>query len=275
MTATPQAPVLPVPDPAPVEDAPASGQAIELEALSKEFHDPRRGTFRAVDEISFDCRYGEVVGLLGPNGAGKTTTLRMLSTVLTPTSGKARVAGCCVENEALDVRQRIGYLSANTNLYLRLTPRETLEYFGSLHGLRGEELHDRVEELLTSFDMHEFSDVRCEKLSTGMRQKVSIARTVVHDPPVLILDEPTLGLDILVASTMIRFIEEIRARGKCILFSTHIMGEVEKLCDRVAVIHRGRLLALGGLDDLREQTGEQYLEDIFFSLIREGRKEES
>ncbi len=246
-----------------------------MEGLTKTFHDQERGLVTAVDQISFHCDYGEVVGLLGPNGAGKTTTLRMLSTVLAPTRGSAFIAGKSVENDPLEVRKNIGYLSANTNLYLRLTPRETLKYFGSLHGLKGEQLDQKIAELLSVFQMEDFADVRCEKLSTGMRQKVSIARTVVHDPPVLILDEPTLGLDILVASTMMKFIEQFKERGKCILFSTHIMGEVEKLCDRIAVIHRGQLLALDSLQGLRDQTQEQYLEDIFFSLIQDEVKDGS
>jgi sodium transport system ATP-binding protein len=252
------------------ENAGFQGVGIEAAGLTKVFHDKRRGETLAADDIRFSCAYGEVFGLLGPNGAGKTTTLRMLSTVLRPTRGNARVAGFDVVEAPLDVRRAIGFLSANTGLYERLTAKETLTYFGRLHGLNGEALALRSEELLQLFGMTDFADVRCEKLSTGMRQKVSIARAVVHDPPVLILDEPTLGLDILVAGTLIRFIEDCRQRGKCVLFSTHNMSEVERLCDRIGIIHDGRLRASGTLDELRELTSKEYLEEIFVSLMDRG-----
>ncbi len=240
---------------------------IEARGLTKVFQDARRGEVRAVDDVSFTCFAGEIFGMLGPNGAGKTTTLRMLSTVLRPTSGTASVAGHDVVSDPLDVRRTIGFLSGSTGLYGRLTARETLEYFGRLHGLAGERLNARVDELLALFDIDEFADMRCEKLSTGMKQKVSIARSIVHDPPVVIFDEPTLGLDILIASTMLQFIERCREVGKCIIFSTHIMSEVERLCDRVAVIHKGRLRAVGSIDELRDATGERFLEDVFLRLI--------
>ena len=240
---------------------------IEARELTKVFHDPGRGDVVAADRVSFTCRPGEIFGLLGPNGAGKTTTLRMLSTVLRPTSGSAVVAGYDVVTSPLEVRRAIGFLSANTGLYGKLTARETLEYFGKLHGLGTRELALRIEELVELFDIGAFTNVYCEKLSSGMKQKVSIARAIVHDPEVLILDEPTLGLDILVASTMIQLVEDSRARGKCIIFSTHIMSEVERLCDRVAIVHRGKLRAVGTLPELREQTSKEYLEEIFMSLV--------
>jgi sodium transport system ATP-binding protein len=241
--------------------------AIEARELTKIFHNPRTGDVRAADAVSFECFSGEVFGLLGPNGAGKSTTLRMLSTVLRPTSGTARIAGRDVVEDPVAVRRSIGYLSASTGLYGRLTARETLEYFGGLHGISGARLADRVRELIQLFSMDDFAGVRCEKLSTGMKQKVSIARAIIHDPPVLILDEPTLGLDILVASAMLRFVQDCRARGKCIIFSTHILSEVEKLCDRVGIIHRGTLRAVGTLPDLRTRTGKQFLDDIFLSVV--------
>ena len=245
----------------------ADGLAVEAQGLTKVFHDPRLGEVRAAQEISFSCRAGEILALLGPNGAGKTTTLRMLSTVLRPSAGTATVGGYDVIRQPIEVRRSIGFLSGSTALYGRLTARETLEYFGRLHGLEKQFLKKRVDELIGLFDIGEFDAVRCEKLSTGMRQKVSIARAIVHDPPVLILDEPTVGLDILVAGTMLEFIRESRERQKCVIFSTHIMSEVEKLCDRVAVIHKGRLRAVGTPEELREKTGERYLEDIFLRLI--------
>ena len=248
--------------------------AIEAMGLSKVFHDRDRGEVHAVKNLSLSSYFGEVVGLLGPNGAGKTTTLRMVSTIIQPSSGTASVAGHDIVKDPLGVRQNMGYLSSNTGLYDRLTARETLEYFGRLHRIPEDELGERVREMLTIFDMNEFADTRCEKLSTGMRQKVSIARTVLHDPQVLILDEPTLGLDILVRSTMVRFIQEYRDRGKSIILSTHIMSEVEKLCDRIGVIHRGRLRAVGTLDELRNLTGCEFLEDIFIELMKNDEEDE-
>ncbi len=245
----------------------ARAPAIESIGLTKVFHNPRTGDVTAASGITFECYPGEIFGLLGPNGAGKSTTLRMLSTILKPTAGTGRVAGFDVVEDPLGVRRSIGYLSASTGLYGRLTPRETLEYFGGLHGLDKMRLKDRIGELLRLFGIEEFAGIRCEKLSTGMKQKVSIARAIVHDPPILILDEPTLGLDVLVSSVMIRFVAECRERGKCIIFSTHILSEVEKLCDRVAVIHRGTLRACGTLPELRERTGKQFMDDVFMSLV--------
>ena len=247
--------------------APSGDLGIATRGLGKVFHDSHRGEVRAVDGVSFDCRHGEIFGLLGPNGAGKTTTLRMLSTVLRPTSGSASVAGHDVVDEALEVRRRIGFLSGSTGLYGRLTARETLEYFGRLHGLAEAALKERVRYLLELFTIEEFADTRCEKLSTGMKQKVSIARSIVHDPPVVIFDEPTLGLAILIATTMLRFIQDCRSAGKCIIFSTHIMSEVEKLCDRVGIIHAGKLEAVGTIAQLRDLTGERFLEDVFLRLV--------
>jgi sodium transport system ATP-binding protein len=257
-------------DAPPLRDAPEPPRpGISAEGLTKVFHDARAGDVAAADGITFTCYHGEVFGLLGPNGAGKSTTLRMLSTVLRPTSGTASVAGHDIIREPLEVRRSIGYLSSSTGLYGRLTARETLEYFGRLHGLPASRLKERVAELFSVFGIEDFADVRCEKLSTGMRQKVSIARAIVHDPDVLILDEPTLGLDVLVARTMIRFVEDCRSRGKCIIFSTHILSEVERLCDRLAIIHKGKLRATGTVDDLRRKTGTTYVEEIFMSLVEE------
>jgi sodium transport system ATP-binding protein len=258
-----------LPDAPPSELAAPPRPGISAESLTKVFHDARTGDVKAADGITFTCYHGEVFGLLGPNGAGKSTTLRMLSTVLRPTSGTACVAGHDILRAPLEVRRSIGYLSSSTGLYGRLTARETLQYFGRLHGLAPDRLKARVAELFSVFGIEDFANVRCEKLSTGMRQKVSIARAIVHDPEILILDEPTLGLDVLVARTMIRFVEDCRDRGKCIIFSTHILSEVERLCDRLAIIHRGRLRAVGTLEDLRRSTGSRYVEEIFMSLVEE------
>src|SRR5947209_3809345 len=209
---------------------------IHVHNLTKEFRDLRRGQVLAVDHISFDVRPGEIFGLLGPNGAGKTTTMRILCTVLHPTSGTATVAGHDVATEPGLVRQNIGFLSASTAIYDRMTAWEMVEYFGKLYGLAPERLRGRMETIFTNFQMNDFRDVLGAKMSTGMRQKVSIARAIVHDPPVMIFDEPTLGLDVLVARAVLQNIERLRAEGKCILYSTHIMREVETICNRVAIV---------------------------------------
>lgn len=250
--------------------APAhGGPAIDARRLEKVFHDPQRGEVQAVKGVDLDCRPGEIYGLLGPNGAGKTTTLRMLATILAPSGGSARIDGIDVATDPLEVRRRIGFLSGSTGLYSRLTARETLAYFGELHGLKGTTLETRVDELLDAFDMRGFENGRCEGLSTGQKQRVSIARAVIHNPPVLILDEPTTGLDILASSAMIEFIESRRSEGTCVLFSTHILSEAERLCDRIGVIFSGRMLAVGTLAELQERTGEEWLENVFKALVRE------
>ena len=242
--------------------------AITATALTKSYVDPKRGRIEALRGLDLVCSAGEIYGLLGPNGAGKTTTLRILATILAPTSGRATVAGIDVTENPLEARRRIGFLSGTTGLYPRLTPRETLHYFGTLHGMAPDLLAARIEELLDTFSIRDYADGRCEALSTGQKQKVSIARAVLHDPPVLILDEPTTGLDILASSAMIEFIDSARSRGTCVLFSTHVLSEAERLCDRIGIIHRGTLLASGTLEELSALTGEEWLEDIFRTLDR-------
>src|SRR5438477_10505678 len=218
---------------------------IHVANLTKSFRDLRRGQVLAVDHVSFNARAGEVFGLLGPNGAGKTTTMRILCTVLKPTGGTATLAGYDVFTQPGLVRQHIGFLSANTAIYDRMSAWEMVEYFGRLYGLDGDRLAGRMEEVFTSLQMNDFRDLLGAKMSTGMRQKVSIARAIIHDPPVLIFDEPTAGLDVLVARNVLANIRRLRDLGKCILYSTHIMREVEKLCDRVAIMGKGRILACG------------------------------
>src|SRR5476649_808028 len=235
---------------------------IHVENLTKSFRDLRRGQVLAVDHVSFDVKPGEVFGLLGPNGAGKTTTMRILCTVLKPTGGIATLAGFDVVEQASQVRQHIGFLSANTAIYDRMTAWEMVEFFGTLYGLTPEHLRERMESVFATLQMNDFRDVLGAKMSTGMRQKVSIARAIVHDPPVLIFDEPTVGLDVLVARAVQHNIEKLRELGKCILFSTHIMREVERLCDRVAIVNRGKVLACGTLPELRERYGQQDLEEL-------------
>jgi sodium transport system ATP-binding protein len=240
---------------------------IEAHQLVKRFRDKKRGTVNAVNGVSFSCRPGEIYGLLGANGAGKTTTLRMLATILAPSEGSAIVAGYDVSKDPQIVRTRVGFLSTATALYGRLTALEMVEYFGRLHGLDEPTLHRRIDELFTRLEMNSFRDRRCDKLSTGMKQKVSIARTLVHDPTVMIFDEPTVGLDVMAARTISGFIRECRNNGKTVVFSTHVMSEVEKLCDHIGIIHGGKLLAEGTLPDLRARFGIQDLEDLFVKVV--------
>lgn len=240
---------------------------IHVHELTKHYSDLRRGRLVALDGISFHARPGQIFGLLGPNGAGKTTALRILSTVLRPTSGSATVNGFDVVTQPSRVRREIGFMSANTAVYDRMTGWEMVEYFGRLHGIPEAELAERMEYLFDRLKMDDTRDVLGAKMSTGMKQKVSVARAIVHDPPVLIFDEATAGLDVLVARALLNTVAELRDHGKCIVFSTHIMREAEKLCDRVAIVHRGRILAEGTLEDLRAQHHEQDLEELFFQLI--------
>ena len=240
---------------------------IHVRNLTKSYADLRRGQFVALDGISFDATPGQIFGLLGPNGAGKTTALRILSTMLRPTAGTATVNGFSVNTEPEEVRRQIGFMSANTAVYDRMTAWEMVEYFGRLHGIADGELRERMEALFERLQMNEIRDLLGSKMSTGMKQKVSIARAMVHDPPVVIFDEATSGLDVLVARALLKTVAELRDHGKCVIFSTHIMREAEKLCDRIAIIHRGRILAEGSLAELSDRHNEHDLEELFFSLI--------
>jgi sodium transport system ATP-binding protein len=241
---------------------------VRAEGLTKIFYDEARGEVRAVDGVDFGCGRGEIFGLLGANGAGKTTTLRMLCTVLQPTAGRAWVMGHEVGTAPERVRASLGFYSATTALYPKITPRETLRFFAAVNRYPRDRIEDRADALIRRFGLEDYADTRVEKLSTGMKQKVSIARTVVHDPPVLIFDEPTVGLDVLNALDLRAIIAGLRDEGKAILFSTHIMSEAEQLCDRIAIIHHGRILATGTLAELREATGLHYLEEIFVHHAR-------
>jgi sodium transport system ATP-binding protein len=246
---------------------------IEAHHLTKSFRDKKRGEIRATDHISFRVNPGQIYGLLGANGAGKTTTLRLLATLLKPTSGSAVIAGFDVVKEPAKVRAHVGFLAASTALYARLTAREMITYFGRLNGLADPEIKVRLKRLADELDMHEFLDRRCDKFSTGMKQKTSIARTLIHDPAVMIFDEPTLGLDVMTARAIVRFVRECRDRGKTVIYSTHLMGEVEKLCDTIGIIHDGKLLAEGTLAELRTRYAEQDLEEIFVKIVGgEGKK---
>lgn len=242
---------------------------IETKDLCKNFKDRKRGTVKAVDHVSFKCQKGEVFGLLGPNGAGKTTTLRIISTALKPSSGTAVINGVDVAKDPQGVRRQIGFLSGNTGLYARLTAKEMVAYFGKLYGMDDEKIKRRTDELFKLLDMEKFANSRNEKLSTGMKQKVSIVRSVLHDPPVMVFDEPTSGLDVMSSRTIVDFIKTCRDAGKCVIFSTHIMSEAMRLCDRVAIIHNGRIYREGTVTDLLTQTGMNNLEDAFIKIVGE------
>ncbi len=240
---------------------------IEAKHLTKTFKDKKRGVIRAVDNVSFTCRPGRIYGLLGANGAGKTTTLRLLATLLQPTGGTATVAGHDVVSAPREVRAHVGFLAASTALYGRLTAREMITYFGRLNGMGHDAIRERITQLSADLDMDEFLDRRCEKFSTGMKQKTSIARTLIHDPAVMIFDEPTLGLDVMTARSIVRFVRQCRDRGKTVIYSTHVMAEVEKLCDTIGIIHGGKLCAEDTLEGLRQTHGEHDLEEIFVKIV--------
>ncbi len=243
------------------------GRMVRTEAIGKEFIDAKRGVIRAVRDVTIHAEPGRIFGLLGVNGAGKTTLLRMLSTVLQPTHGRATVAGYDVVGQSEQVRASIGFLSTSTALYGRLSGREVLQYFGGLYGLEGKVLQDRLDFVIEKLRLQEFVDRLCDKLSTGQKQRVSIARAILHDPPVLFFDEPTAGLDVVTAQTIMEFIEECREREKTVVFSTHIMSEAERLCDHIAVIHAGEIRGEGTVESLMNQVGETTLERAFLKLV--------
>jgi len=246
---------------------------IETIGLTKTFRDKKRGTVVAAQELNFRCEPGKIFGLLGPNGAGKTTTLRMLSTVLKPTKGTAVVNGFDVATQPDAVRRQIGFLSCDTGLYPRLTAREMVRYFGQLYGMRKDILDLRTREIFRMLDMEDFLDVRNDRLSTGMKQKVSIARAIIHNPPVMIFDEPASGLDIIGARMIYDFVRTCRNQGKTVVFSTHVLSEAEKLCDIIAIINKGKILDLGTLTELKGRTSKDNLEDVFIHLV--GEKDET
>ena len=243
---------------------------IEVHDLTKSFKDKKRGTIRAVDHVSFKCEAGQVYGLLGLNGAGKTTTLRLLATMLKPDEGGGTIAGHDLLTAPEAVRNHIGFHTGNTGLYMRLTGREILMYFGKLHGMNGSDLNRRIDEFASMLNMSEFLDTRVDKYSTGMKQKVNIARTLVHDPPVVILDEPTLGLDVLTSRAIVDFIGIAKRQGKAVILSTHIMHEAAKLCDIIGVIHGGKMIKQGTLDALKSSYSSDDLDDIFVSILEGG-----
>jgi sodium transport system ATP-binding protein len=239
---------------------------IEVRGLRKSF--TARGTeIRAVDGVSFAARDGEITGLLGPNGAGKTTTLRMLYTLMRPDAGQVLVDGFDPFERPGQVRRRLGVLPDARGVYKRLTARENIQYFGRLHGIDDAVIDERVERLVAALAMHEFIDRRTEGFSQGQRTKTAIARALVHDPRNVLLDEPTNSLDVMTTRSLRQFLRSLKAEGRCVLFSSHIMQEVAALCDSIVVISHGHVVAHGTPDELRAQTGQHNLEDAFVKVI--------
>ena len=235
---------------------------INVEGLSKSF-----GNVQAVKNVSFSAPDGQITGLLGPNGAGKSTTLRMLYTLLKPETGSAQIDGFDVREKPIEVQKRIGVLADARGLYPRLTSRENIRYYGKLHGLEGARLESQIDALLTMLDMQSIADRKTEGFSTGEKLKVAIARTLVHNPQNILLDEPTNGLDVMSTRAMRQFILRLRDEGKCVLFTSHIMQEVAALCDQIVIISQGSVSAHGSPDELRKQTGKENLEDAFVAVI--------
>jgi sodium transport system ATP-binding protein len=241
--------------------------SVTVDNLSKEFRGKNRSRVQAVSDVSFQCEEGKVYGLLGLNGAGKTTILRIICTILRPQEGKVTVSGFDVAQQPQEVRKRIGFLPADSGLYNYFTPRETLRYFGKLSKYPPKVLEARINQLVTMFGMQEFADQLCKGFSSGMKQKVCLARAIVHDPPVVIFDEPTNRLDVITRVGVHDFIHRCRDAGKCVILSTHMMDEAEKLCDTIGILHDGKLLVQDTLDGLRRRSGSERLEDIFLSFV--------
>jgi sodium transport system ATP-binding protein len=243
-----------------VNDPPAF--AIVMDALEKRF-----GDFQAVNGLSLAVKPGEIYGLLGPNGAGKTTALRMLAGLLTPTAGRAMVGSIDVAREPEEARRRLGFLTGSAGLYARLTAREVLEYTAALHGLSRHDAHRRIDDLTAALSLAPMLEIRCETLSTGQKQRVSLARAVIHDPVALVLDEPTAGLDVMASHGLRLFVQAERARGKAILMSTHYLAEAELMCDRVGFMHEGRLIREDRPEAVRAQENASSLEEAFLKAV--------
>ena len=222
----------------------------------------------AVKDISFECKPGEIFSLLGPNGAGKTTTLRMLSTVITPTSGSIVIGGVDAITEPQEARRKIGFLTGSTGLYARLNAHELIDYFASLYDVPNPVVRERKKYLFDLLDINEFANKKIGKLSTGMKQKVSICRTMIHDPEIVIFDEPTSGLDVITAESIIQLIRDCKSQNKTVIFSSHIMGEVDLLCDRLAIIHKGEMKYKGSMESFREQMSEKSITAEFIKTVQ-------
>lgn len=234
---------------------------LRAESLTKQF-----GAVLAVDQATLHVNPGEIVGLLGPNGAGKTTMLRMIAGILTPDSGHVSVRGVDISSHPLKAKRMIGFHSGDTQLYRRLNAREALQYFGRLYGMPEDRLNTRIAELVDLLEMRAFCDRPCDTYSAGQKQRANIARAFLHDPDLLILDEPTTALDVISGQFIVETIRAEKAAGRAVLFSTHIMGEAEYLCDRIALLHQGRIVDQGRLDELLERSGCRNLTDTFLKL---------
>lgn len=236
----------------------------------------KKEEFYAVDHVSFEAKDGEILGILGPNGAGKTTLLRMLGSLMEPTEGQVFITdkdGAEITDKGR-LKERIGYLSENTKLYGRFSVRELLGIFGELYGFNKEEIEEKIQEICKLLNMEEFIDNRIEKLSTGQKQRTSIARCLVHSPQIYIFDEPTLGLDIISSKAIIDFMKQERERGKTVLYSTHYMEEAEFMCDRIVMVDKGKVIAIGTPQELKNETNTTNLRDSFFAYIEGGAQDE-
>ncbi|MGE5343731.1 MAG: ABC transporter ATP-binding protein [Candidatus Omnitrophota bacterium] len=249
---------------------------IRVEQLTKEFkmsrkqrqeHGGNAKTLMAVSDVTFTCKPGRIFTLLGPNGAGKTTILRILATMLKPTAGSASIAGFDIVKAPEHVRSKIGFLTGSTALYDRLTPNEIIQYYADLHGMNKDKFISRKRELFDLLGVNEFANQRIGKLSGGMKQKVSIVRAMIHDPEVVIFDEPTVGLDVITARHIIQLIRDCKKNGKTVIFSTHIMGEVSLLSDDMAIIHKGKLLVNDTFENFLHQMKSRTIEDEFIRIV--------
>ncbi len=240
---------------------------IRIKNISKTFYDRKRGEIKAVLPTSFEIKKGEVFGLLGPNGAGKSTLLRMLATILTPGMGSAEINGYDLKTQTNEIKRSIGFLSGNTKLYGRMSPKELMFYLGELYEMELHQIKNRCENIFQMLGMIDFADQRIEKLSTGQTQKTSIARCILHDPPIFYLDEPTLGLDVLTSRAIIQFIRSAAENGKTIILSTHYMEEAELLCHRIGLMHQGRILDIDSLAGLQKKCGKERLTEIFLNYL--------
>lgn len=253
---------------------------IEVKNLRKEFELSKKQQKEfattekvaiAVDSISFTCQPGRIFSLLGPNGAGKTTTMRMLSTLFQPSSGSIMIGGVDAIKNPKEARAKIGFLTGSTGLYARLTPNEVIKYFADLYGVKKDDFEKRKKDLYDLLDMNDFANKRIAKLSTGMKQKVSICRTMIHDPEIIIFDEPTSGLDVITAENIIKLILDCKNQGKTVIFSSHIMSEVDLLCDDLAIIHKGKMVFEGTMEDFRNQMQAPNLTSEFIRIITENK----
>jgi sodium transport system ATP-binding protein len=224
------------------------------------------GQFKALDQFFMSVHAGEVVGLLGPNGAGKTTALRILAGILTPTEGEVLVDGQEIHGDLLAAKRKIGFLSGDTQLYQRLSPREVLFFFGRLYGMKEHPLRDRIEKLVQDLEMSDYASRPCGTLSSGQKQRANIARAFLHQPEVLILDEPTTALDVISGQFIVESIRREKTAGRAVLFSTHIMGEAEYLCDRIYLLHQGRVIDHGSLEEILERSACRNLTDSFLKF---------